>query len=59
MESNIWRERVLGFVGGSLILVFCTFVYGQVEFQRAQRVFTIGFVDGSWSDVPATANKKR
>lgn len=50
MESNPWRERALGFIGGSLILVFCTFVYGQYQFQSHQRIFFIGTIDGEWND---------
>lgn len=57
-ETNPWRERMTGFVGGLLILIAVTFIYSQYRFQVDQKFFYIGMIEGSWTDVPVPAKKK-
>ncbi len=48
--SNHLKTGFMGFVVGIHVLVFWVFVYSQYRFSVNQEVFTIGFVDGAWSD---------
>lgn len=57
MESK-FKDYLKGFIGGSLILVFCAFVYGQYQFSAYQKVLFIGTIDGAWTDPVPVVKKK-
>jgi hypothetical protein len=49
------KEWLKGWLIGNLILMAALFVMQQWVFQSSQKVFTIGFVNGQWEDLPAQA----